>query len=288
MPFPSTYNVVVFAHNEAARIARCLHSVLSQQQAGLQHLYVLINGCTDNTAEIVTQVSDSHPQVTGVVLDEADKAASWNHYIHHLSAGVSQHVFVDGDIYLTDGALGRLVIPIQVNPDILATAAVPPNGRSKMQWQANMQRWGRLAGALYGLSDLLVNELREEGISLPKGIVGEDFLVTCLVKGSIEFEQLFVPSPRLLVVPEATFGFDGLRWTSPHHWRIGLRRLLRYQIREHQLKLLFHYMQHKAPAQMPVHIKQLYTELSYLIRYQYRGRNTLVDWLAVRHMKRGG
>ncbi|MDY6926565.1 MAG: glycosyltransferase [Pseudomonadota bacterium] len=281
-----TYNVVVFAHNEARRINRCLESILSQADEGLQYIYVLVNGCTDDTADVVTRFSANQPEVIGVWLDRADKAASWNHYVQKLSGEADYHVFVDGDIYLADNAMPELLAPLKNTSHVLATAAVPANGRSQVKWLSNMQRWGRLAGALYALRSELVNEIREKAITLPAGLIGEDFVVTCLTKGSIEYQQLFAPSKRLRVVPAAQFYFDGLRITNWRHWQIALNRLVRYQVREHQLKLLFHYMQDKQPSQMPVEITALYSELAHLIRYQYRGRNTPVDVLAVRHIKR--
>ena len=282
----SIYNVVVFAHNEEQRITRCLESILAQGGNGLQYIYVLVNGCTDDTADVVTRFSANQPKVIGVWLDVADKAASWNHYVQHLSSDADQHVFVDGDIYLADNALPELLAPLQNTTHVLATAAVPASGRSRVQRLSNMQRWGRLAGALYALSDALVSEIREERRALPAGLIGEDFLVTCLVKGSVEHQQLFAPSKRLKVVPGARFYFDGRRIIHWQHWQAAMNRLVRYQVREHQLKLLFHYMQDKPSAQMPANISELYTELAHLIRYQYRGRNTPVDMLAVRFIKR--
>ncbi|MFC3202241.1 glycosyltransferase family 2 protein [Alteromonas oceani] len=280
-----SYNVVVFAHNEARRITRCLESILAQAGEGLQYIYVLVNGCTDDTADVVTRLSANQPEVIGVWLDRADKAASWNHYVQTLSGDADYHVFVDGDIYLADNALPALLAPLKNTSHVLATAAVPANGRSRVKWLSNMQRWGRLAGALYALRGELVNEIREEAINLPAGLIGEDFLVTCLTKGSIEYQQLFAPSKRLKVVPAAQFYFDGLRATNWRHWQAAFNRLVRYQVREHQLKLLFHYMQDKQPSQMPGEITALYSELAHLIRYQYRGRNTPIDMLAIRYIK---
>lgn len=282
----ATFNVVVFAHNEAQRITRCIESIMAQPCEGLEYIYVLVNGCTDDTADVVTRLGANYTKVIGVWLDDADKAASWNHYVQQLSTGVDYHMFVDGDVYLADNALSELLRPLSKDPRTLAAAAVPANGRSKTQWQHNMQRWGRLAGAFYMLSDLLVNEFREDTIQLPAGLVGEDFLVTCLAKGCIEYQQLFCPSPRLQVVTSARFYFDGLSVFHWQHWKIALKRLVRYQVREHQLKLLFHYMQGKSPSQMPADITQLYGELTHLVRYQYRGRNTPVDMLAVWYIKR--
>ena len=281
-----SYNVVVFAHNEARRITRCLESILAQAGEGLKYIYVLVNGCTDDTADVVTRLSANQQAIIGVWLDRADKAASWNHYVQKLSGDTDFHVFVDGDIYLAERALPELLAPLRSSSHVLASAAVPANGRSRKKWLNTMQRWGRLAGALYVLRGELVNEIREEAITLPGGLIGEDFLVTCLTKGSIEYQQLFAPSKRLRVVPAAQFYFDGLRITNWRHWQAVLNRLVRYQIREHQLKLLFHYMLDKHPSQMPVEITTLYSELAHLIRYQYRGRNTPVDMLAVRHIKR--
>ena len=59
-----SYNVVVFAHNEARRITRCLESILAHATEGLQYIYVLVNGCTDDTADVVTRLSANQRIVT--------------------------------------------------------------------------------------------------------------------------------------------------------------------------------------------------------------------------------
>lgn len=281
----ANYNIVVFAHNEAKRIRRCLVGLLDDAPDGLVQIYVLINGSTDNTLQIVSELSITHPQITPVKLDIADKASSWNHYIQQLSEGVDAHIFMDGDCYVADNALPALLAKFDTSHDVLAATASPATGRSIVQWRNNIQRWGRICGALYALTEPLVAELRAEKFQLPTGLIGEDFIVTCLAKGSIEQKQLFNPSSRLAVASDAGFKFDSLKWWLIEDWKIAFNRLITYQVREYQLKLLFYFMQDRQPDEMPADIRQLYLKYDVMIKYQYRGRNTFVDMLAVRRIK---
>lgn len=286
METATNYNIVVFACNEQKGIADCLDSLLSTAPAGLRRLIVIVNGSSDNTLAIANRYADSEPVISVVVLTKGDKANAWNHYVEHEYSQVDFHLFADGDIVALPGAIETLLSEATTKVNTLAVGATPANGRTKTQWVNNMQRWGRLAGALYLLSDEIIKEIRECRILLPQGIIGEDLLLTCLVKGAVAVENLFVPNHRLTITTQAQFSFTPLKWWVPSHWRAILRRLYRYQLREHQLRLLYIYMRERDPEFMPADIKEIYQPLRGCINYRYQGRYTPLDAFIVWKLKR--
>jgi glycosyltransferase involved in cell wall biosynthesis len=87
------WSATIFAHNEASNIIRCLESVLSQSDEASFPIYVLANGCTDNTAQVVKSMTLEHPSIQLIVINKPDKANAWNQYTHHI-APESDYLFL--------------------------------------------------------------------------------------------------------------------------------------------------------------------------------------------------
>jgi hypothetical protein len=59
---------------------------------------VIANGCSDNTAEIATNLSKEIPQIRVVELTVGDKCNAWNHFVHELKPRAACYAFMDGDV----------------------------------------------------------------------------------------------------------------------------------------------------------------------------------------------
>src|SRR5215813_10375343 len=70
--------VAVFAHNEENHIIRCLESLSLAADGSPLSAYVLANGCTDRTEEIVRGYAQTHPGVSLISIAVGDKANAWN------------------------------------------------------------------------------------------------------------------------------------------------------------------------------------------------------------------
>ncbi|MFN2289208.1 MAG: glycosyltransferase family 2 protein [Chromatocurvus sp.] len=278
-----TWTCAVFAHNEAKNITDCLES-LEAAASGLPHplaVHVLANGCTDETESIVAAYVSQHAHVRLVSLPIADKAAAWNHYIHHVAPDADMHVMVDGDVQACAGSVGALAARLNSQPSARAAAAQPASGRSRISWSTNMIHFGRIAGCLYALRGNYVSLLRAQGFAIPKGLIGEDLFLSVVIKDNLRHGGLFQPAPALAVEPRALFHFRSLSRRRPGDWSLYAKRLVRYRIRDYQLMLLLEHLERCGPASLPAHVDELYASVKAEPALRWSGRRTALDWLAV-------
>lgn len=279
----STWSCAVFAYNEARTITACLDS-LEAAAGGLRRpvsIYVLANGCTDDTASIVDRYSLNHGHVKCIRLHMADKAAAWNHYIHHLASEVDMHLFIDGDVRACVGSAESLAQRLSDDPKARAVAAQPASGRSRTAWSANMIRFGRVAGCLYALRGEFVSELRTGDFVIPEGLVGEDLFLSAVIKGNLSPGGLFQPDSKLAIEPTAQFEFRSLSYRRPADWALYGRRLVRYRICDYQLMLLLNYLQWHGSDALPENMRELYATTAVKPPFRWHGRRTPLEWLAV-------
>ncbi len=165
-------------------------------------VFVLVNGSKDATKGLVTEYSKLHFNVVSVDLPFADKANAWNHYIHTLSPNSSIHFFIDGGLTITGNSFNALSKSLKDS-----AGALPVTGRNVVGWSSRMKSLGRIAGGFYALTGDFVAELKDNAIRIPVGLIGEGFLVTCLVKRQLNRRGLMQPSPRLIFSNDAGFIF---------------------------------------------------------------------------------
>lgn len=281
MKTPASCSATIFAHNVARTITDCLDSVLSQAPEPCAQVFVLINGSQDPTDELVRKYATKHPNVTAVRLSLADKANAWNHYVHKLSQTEDVHFFVDGDVSVIPGSFCALIEALQHAPEANAAGGLPVAGRDRVGWSKRMVEFGRLAGGLYALRGSFVSDLRNRGIRMPTGLIGEDLFLSCLVKNSLNRNGLFRSSPLLVFAPTAGFSFVPLALSRPKDWVTYARRLVRYRIRDYQLAMLLHDLTTSPELKLPPDVETLYRKTAELPGYYWRGRITPFDLLAV-------
>lgn len=281
-----TWSAAVFAHNEAKHIRACLDCLLQAQTIAPGRIAVLINGSTDQTDTVVGTIAARHPCVEAVVLKQGDKAAAWNHYVHELGVAADRHLFVDGDVCAEPGAWLSIDQAFTEHPDAVAVAALPASGRDRIGWSKRMRDHGRLAGGLYALRGDWLDELRQHAVRLPRGLIGEDLFVSCMAKSMLYPAGMYQPSPRLIIADGARFAFDSLSAARPKDLWVYLRRLVRYRLRDYQLALLLQRLAQEPQRGMPVDVATLYREAPALPDYYWRGLQTPIDMLAVRHIRK--
>ena len=117
----------VLAHNEAPRIERTLISLLKQDvfRNFPTELVVIVNGCTDNTAEIarnvVTQFQKNWESPSDIRVEEiatAGKANAWNEFVHRVSSRkASALVLMDADINIINpNSITSLITTLRDDP----------------------------------------------------------------------------------------------------------------------------------------------------------------------------
>jgi glycosyltransferase involved in cell wall biosynthesis len=278
--------VAVFAHNVERTIGACLDSALGSEPDSSHEIHVVVNGSQDRSLQKVESFAARYANIRPAVLPLADKANAWNHYVHELAPTAAAHVFIDGDIRIAPGTLGALDRALRSAPEARAAAALPITGRDRVGWNARMQAFGRLAGGCYALTGELVSQLRALSLCIPVGLIGEDFLLTCLVKRQLNAYGLIHPSPRLVFAPGAGFSYRSLSPRRPADWLVYARRLARYQLRDHQLAMLFDDVETRREPDLPDTVATLYRRSRCVPRYRWRGAMTPFDLLAVWHIRR--
>ena len=275
------WSVAVFAHNEADNIVRCLTSILMQNITMNFPIHVLANGCTDRTVQLVEALAKVNPSIKLFNIEVPDKANSWNYYTHKVAPESECHFFIDGDVVIEPMAFNELYKSLTCSNEAVAAGGLPASGRSCAAWSHRMVSMGRLAGSLYLLHGDFLESIREQEIHIPIGFVGEDFFFFFLAKGQLNLNGINISSPRVVFNPRALFSFESLSPRNPKHWWAYFSRLVRYQIREYQLLMLFFFMYGKTQQEIPPDVQTLYRGVEQLPRYRWRGRITPVDIIAV-------
>ncbi len=94
--------IVIPAHNEATVIGRTLQSVLAQKREG-DEVYVVANGCTDGTEDVVRAFG---AEVTLLTTPIASKSRALNAGDRH--AVSFPRIYLDADVVMAPGALVRI------------------------------------------------------------------------------------------------------------------------------------------------------------------------------------
>jgi glycosyltransferase involved in cell wall biosynthesis len=117
------FSVIVPAHNEELVISRCLAGLASAGRAGEAHVVVVCNGCVDDTASQARAVGG---WVTVIETPVASKPHALN-----LGDAAAQacfpRVYVDADVVLSSGSLGRLVRHLETEPALACAPSAQLN-----------------------------------------------------------------------------------------------------------------------------------------------------------------
>lgn len=281
---PPCRYVAVFAHNEARNIVACLDSL--QDAAKLPpECFVLANACTDRTEALVREYGASHPNVHLVSIALGDKANAWNVFVHEIAPpGAAQYFFIDGDVRAVPGALDAMAQALALHPQANGASALPKSGRGIAAFQRDMLENHGVAGNLYGLRGTFVERIRTQGIRMPIGTIGEDALMGAMLKWDLRGDTRWDNS-KVVVAPEAGFEFDSVSPWLPREWKKYFRRRVRYSIRGYQNKILGRAVQPDGFAALPKYVADLYPRYPEILKLEWRGLDTLFDWLAIQRIK---
>ncbi|MGB3472659.1 MAG: glycosyltransferase [Erythrobacter sp.] len=270
--------IVVLAHNEERRIARCLAS-LPLRDAGI-YVHVVVNGSTDRTAEIAREFA-------GVQVHEykqGGKSRSWNRFVLDEVDPAGAYILVDGDAEITPGSIDALIEALDVNPHANAVAGMPRNGRGANAYRAAMIRDNGLFGDLYALRGSFVERMRASGIRLPDDLIGDDSLIGALAKTDLANEDDW-RDDRVVVCEGAGFLCEPTR-VSLGSLSGQYTRMVNYSVRHHQNRIVTQIMRGPGPTALPRTLASQYGE--WLPQFSER-RHPVWWWIdrqALRRMRR--
>lgn len=276
--------IAVFAHNEERNIIACLNS-LRQATSVPTECYVLANGCSDHTEDIVRKYQRYYPGVRLVCTKLGDKANAWNMFIHEAApCNADYYFFIDGDVRASPWSLDVMIRALAHNRRANGVSALPASGRDVLAFQRDIRKQNGLAGNLYGLRGSFVNRIREQRIVMPVGTIGEDALVGAMLKWDLRGDTRW-DNDKVTVADGAGFEFDSVSYWRPREWRKYLRRRVRYGIRGYQNRILGRAIQPAGFLALPRDVRNLYARYPDLLKLQWAGLRTIFDWLALREIK---
>ena len=104
--------VMVLAYNEERHIVACLDSIFAADPECKLEVFVMANGCTDRTEDIVTAYARNRPEVHLVSLVLGDKCNAWNVFVHDTvparCPGREIYFFADGDARVVRGSFSAM------------------------------------------------------------------------------------------------------------------------------------------------------------------------------------
>jgi chlorobactene glucosyltransferase len=129
-------SICIPARNEADSIERCIRSAIDQQYPN-HHVYVLNDGSTDDTTEILEQLSNSFPNKLTVIPGKS-KPKDWigkTWACHQLSEEASGEiiVFIDADTWLEPEATAKFVR--SMGRDVVDLVTVWPEQKLGTFWE---------------------------------------------------------------------------------------------------------------------------------------------------------
>lgn len=280
--------VMVLAHNEEARIEMCLDSVFQGEPGRPVDVYVMANGCTDRTEELVRRYRQKNPSVHLVSIAMGDKCNAWNVFIHETvpkcCPDKDVYYFMDGDATIVPGSLTALAAGLVQNTHAHASSAPPASGRSMDHDRRDLieNRW--LVANLYALRGSFVRRLQAERVRLPLKLEGDDGLIGILVKWDLRPELKHEDSMRIEPCPNAGFKFVSVDWFKWSEWRGYWKRLVRYGRRRYEFELLGPRLNKLGMAGLPRDISEIYSGASQL-KLRWQGLHTIPNWVALRKMR---
>ncbi len=283
--------LAVFAHNEGGRIRSALERVVAAAGDCDIDVWVLANGCTDNTCVEVRACADLVPNLWLAEIPLGDKANAWNLFVHDLispdrARGLETYFFTDGDVTMEPHALLILAAALDDVPGASAAGGMPANGRDKTAWRKRMVANGMLAGNLYALRAGFVDTVRERQLRMPVGLIGEDFFLSWLVSTEPGTTTVARRQPTCVFCENAEFSFRSMSPWRPGDYPRYLRRKWRYTLRALQLEMLMQVLRRHGFEAMPRHVHDLYRDGPLPSRLQWIGIETPMRLLAVLGIRR--
>lgn len=276
--------IAVFAYNIADKILPCLNSIKLGIEPDTDQCFVLVNGCTDKTANVVAAFCQENAFCQLVEISLGDKANAWNVFIHTLAPDADAYFCVDGDCEFFPDSFKQLQQCLREHPTINIAAAIPMDcGRNSRQIAKDMLMNGGVAGNLYAMSKTFVERLRSQSVYLPTGWIGDDSLI-----GALAYWDLNPKGPwdrtRIQICEKAKYGYKSLSPLNPRDYYLYFRRRVRYSLRQFQTNALKTLLTEQGLAAIPRHVDDLYH--SDTIRLKWRGLDTWFDYLAIQLIKR--
>ena len=296
MPTPNDaaaqpWPVMILAHNEERHIEACLDSLFLDPSNPEVEAYVMANGCTDRTEELVQAYALRHPGAKVVSIKLGDKCNAWNVFVHETvpqhCPGRPVYFFMDGDATAVPGSLRAMAAALQAEPHAHAASAPPVTGRNGPEDRRKLLELRDLVANLYALRGSFVERLQQQQVRLPLKLEGDDGLLGALIKWDLDPARDQWDNQRVVPCADAGFAFQSMSLAEPKAWRAYWKRSVRYGRRLYEFDLLGRRLRKLGLAGLPADITQIYAD-AHTLKLRRNGLYTLTNWIALRQMQRIG
>ena len=274
----------IFAHNEEKNIVSSIKSVQSQSDSDI---YVLINGCTDNTQKIVEDYASTNTNIIPVFIEIGDKSNAWNVFVHDLMPEAELYYFLDGDCNVGENAISIIEKALVKDCPLPNVIAATPEEITKSRIKTTMEMLtnGGLAGNFYALTNQFVDRIRAQKIKLPLGTIGEDSLVGALAYWNlVPFSDWNLKN--ILVLRNAKFTYTPLSIFNFSDLKLYYRRKIRYSHRFFQNKVIKECFRENGLKGINKPVNELLKKHPEQLQLNWRGLDTYFDWIALRQIKK--
>jgi glycosyltransferase involved in cell wall biosynthesis len=280
--------VMVLAHNEERHIGHCIDSIFAADPDRRFEVYVMANGCTDRTEDIVREYSRKRPDVHLVSIKLGDKCNAWNVFVHETvpkhCPGRDIYFFMDGDATSADQAFKAMARGLDNTPYANAAAAVPLSGRNADRDREAMVKEHALVANLYALRGSFVQRLQEKGVRVPLKLEGDDGMIGAFVKWDLNPTTNGTDDKRIVVCADSGFRFESFKPTRLADWKVYWKRAVRYGRRNYEFRLLGPLIEREGMGAVPSDVTEIYPRAEGLT-LRWQGPYTLTNWVALRQMR---
>ena len=287
----SRWPVMVLAHNEERHIRACLDSIFAADPEARFEVYVMANGCSDATEEIVRAYARQRPEVHLVSIALGDKCNAWNVFIHETvpahCPGREIYFFMDGDARAVPGSFSAMARALAEDGYAHAASAPPVSGRNAARDRAELLQMRGLVANLYALRQSFVSRLQRLNVRIPLKLEGDDGLIGALIKWDLAPERQEFDHRRIVPCPAAGFEFEPFSPLRPANWLAYWRRAVRYGRRRYEFQLLGTRLRAHGISALPSDITLLYNGAEAL-RLRWQGLYTVSNLVALREMRKAG
>ena len=252
-----SFQLCVFAYNLENTIQQSLKSLIDSCGQYRPDIYVMVNGCKDNTYQKVANLTQVYSSIIPIEIQLGDKSNAWNTFVHQYYDGYSVVVFADGDLTFEENAVANIVDYFQLNHSYLAVCGFPClKGRGAKALRAGLLREHHFTGNLYLLAPEFLKNVIAQKVCLPTGLIGDDSMLgflsaTNLCSGADK------PSDNISVCTNAVYIYEPLKLTSLKDIKLYLRRRVRYSKRYMQQSNIVPQLKRYGLKAMPEYAAQI-------------------------------
>ncbi|WP_305822854.1 hypothetical protein [Massilia brevitalea] len=247
--------VAIFAARETpAMLMGTVNAAIAACAGRQARIDVLING-NPALAEQFTAVARAIESDTCILriwsIAAADKAHTWNEYIHRIWDTEGMAFFIDGYARVKPDALDAIARHLAATPTALAASGVPSCGRSAKRLREHMLAKGGIHGNLYAVTAEGMHALRNTGFRMPVGLYRTDPLLGAALTFRLDPVNSRWTRGSVTVVAGATWDVDGIAELSYKNIVAYFKRRLRQAQGELESRA---FREHTSLKRLPLHL----------------------------------